>query len=183
MNIMIQDVSIGGYVPGVSVMHRLDPRTKLVGLIVLLIGVFATRTDVGLLVISCVVVTLVFLCRVGWRIWWWGLLRFSWMLLIARGDQHALQLERPTHQDWRIGASHNRAGSAHQFDAFGSASAGNNPLYGLDLYNHSTRPNQRLGATSPALETPSRAGGGSRRHTVVGDAVRASAATGAADHC
>jgi energy-coupling factor transport system permease protein len=85
MNIMIQDVSIGGYVPGVSVLHRLDPRTKLVGLIVLLIGVFATRTDVGLLTISCVVLTLVFLCRVGWRIWWWGLLRFSWMLLIAAG--------------------------------------------------------------------------------------------------
>ena len=85
MNIMIQDVSIGGYVPGDSVLHRLDPRTKLIGLIVLLIGVFATRTDVGLLIISCVVLTLVFLCRVGWRIWWWGLLRFSWMLLIAAG--------------------------------------------------------------------------------------------------
>ena len=55
MNIMIQDVSIGGYIPGDSVLHRLDPRTKLVGLIVLLIGVFATRTGIGLLIICCVV--------------------------------------------------------------------------------------------------------------------------------
>jgi energy-coupling factor transport system permease protein len=85
MNIMIQDVFIGGYVPGDSVLHRLDPRTKLIGLIVLLIGVFATRTDVGLLITSCVVLTLIFLCRVGRRVWWWGLLRFSWMLLIAAG--------------------------------------------------------------------------------------------------
>jgi energy-coupling factor transport system permease protein len=85
MNRLIQDVSIGGYVPGDSVLHRLDPRTKLIGLIVLLIGVFATRTDVGLLITCSVVTALMFLCRIGWRVWWWGLLRFSWMLFIAAG--------------------------------------------------------------------------------------------------
>jgi energy-coupling factor transport system permease protein len=85
MNRLIQDVSIGGYIPGESVLHRLDPRTKLVGLVVLLIGVFATRTGVGLLITCCVVLTLSFLCRIGWRVWWWGLVRFSWMLLIAAG--------------------------------------------------------------------------------------------------
>jgi energy-coupling factor transport system permease protein len=85
MNIMIQDVSIGGYVPGVSMLHQLDPRTKLVGLIVLLMGVFATRTDAGLLITCCMVLALIFLCSVGWRVWWWGLLRFAWMLLIAAG--------------------------------------------------------------------------------------------------
>ena len=85
MNRLIQDVSIGGYVPGDAVLHRLDPRTKLIGLVVLLIGIFATRTDVGLLISCCVVLPLIFLCRIGWRVWWWGLLRFSWMLLIAAG--------------------------------------------------------------------------------------------------
>ncbi|MGO9570362.1 MAG: energy-coupling factor transporter transmembrane component T family protein [Desulfomonilaceae bacterium] len=85
MTIMIQDVSIGGYIPGDSVLHRLDPRTKLVGLIVLLAGVFSTHTGVGLLIICCPVMSLISLCRVGWRVWWWGLLRFSWMLLIAAG--------------------------------------------------------------------------------------------------
>jgi energy-coupling factor transport system permease protein len=85
MNRFIQDVSIGGYIPGDSVLHRLDPRTKLVGLVVLLIGVFATRTDVGLLMTCGVVLTLSFLCRIGWRVWWWGLVRFSWMLLITAG--------------------------------------------------------------------------------------------------
>ena len=29
MNIIIQDVFIGGYVPGDSVLHRLDPRNKV----------------------------------------------------------------------------------------------------------------------------------------------------------
>jgi energy-coupling factor transport system permease protein len=81
----IQDVTIGGYVPGDSVIHALDPRTKLVGLVVLLTWVFVTRADAGLLAISCLVMMLAFLCRVGWIVWWWGLRRFSWMLLIAAG--------------------------------------------------------------------------------------------------
>ncbi len=138
MNIMIQDVSIGGYVPGDSVLHRLDPRTKLIGLIVLLIGVFATRTDVGLLITCCVVLTLIFLCAC----WMAGLVVGLASLFVdavdRRGDQYALQLGRPTHDDWPMGASHNRAGHAHQLDAFASASAGNNPIYGPDLYNNST---------------------------------------------
>lgn len=85
MNSMIQDVSIGGYIPGDSLLHRLDPRTKLAGLIVLLIGVFVTRTGIGLFINCCLVLTLISLCRIGWRVWWWGLLRFSWMLLITAG--------------------------------------------------------------------------------------------------
>jgi energy-coupling factor transport system permease protein len=85
MNIMIQDVSIGGYVPGVSVLHQLDPRTKLVGLVVLAIGIFATRTGPGILVTCSLVATLILLSGIGWRVWWWGLIRFSWMLLIAAG--------------------------------------------------------------------------------------------------
>ncbi len=83
MNSMIQDVSIGGYIPGDSLLHRLDPRTKLAGLIGLLIGVFVSRTGMGLFINCCLVLTLIFLCGIGWRVWWWGLLRFSWMLLIA----------------------------------------------------------------------------------------------------
>lgn len=95
MNIMIQDVSIGGYIPGESVMHRLDPRTKLVGLIVLGIGVFATRSGSGMLVTCCIVTTLVVLCGIGWRVWWWGLLRFSWMLLIVAGINVVFNLNGP----------------------------------------------------------------------------------------
>jgi energy-coupling factor transport system permease protein len=95
MKIMIQDASIGGYVPGESVLHRLDPRTKLVGLLVLAIGVFSTRTCLGMLITCCLVSTLIILCGIGWRIWWWGLIRFSWMLLIAAGINMAFNSSGP----------------------------------------------------------------------------------------
>ncbi|MGB6065237.1 MAG: energy-coupling factor transporter transmembrane component T [Desulfomonilaceae bacterium] len=85
MNKLMQDVFVGGYIPGDSMLHRLDPRTKLAGLAVLLVGVFATRTWGTLLFSSCLMLTLICLSGIGWRVWWWGLLRFSWMLIIVAG--------------------------------------------------------------------------------------------------
>ena len=116
MNIIIQDVFIGGYVPGDSVLHRLDPRTKLIGLIVLLIGVFATRTDVGLLITSCAGADSHFPVR-GWMA---GLVVGLASLFVdavdRRGDQYALQLGRPTHADWPMGASRHRTGYSRRSD-------------------------------------------------------------------
>jgi len=83
MKKLLQDVSIGGYIPGDSALHRLDPRTKLVGLLLMLIAVFITRTGLGLIVICCLMMTLMFMSGIGWSVWWWGLVRFSWMLAIA----------------------------------------------------------------------------------------------------
>ena len=37
---MLKDITLGQYFPGNSVIHRLDPRTKLVGLIVYIIALF-----------------------------------------------------------------------------------------------------------------------------------------------
>ncbi len=85
MNKLMQDVFIGGYIPGDSVLHGLDPRTKLAGLAVLLVWVFTTRTWSTLLATFCLMPALILLSGIGWRVWWWGLLRFSWMLIIAAG--------------------------------------------------------------------------------------------------
>lgn len=41
---MIRDITIGQYYPANSVIHRLDPRTKLVGTLVFLISLFAFRS-------------------------------------------------------------------------------------------------------------------------------------------
>ncbi len=47
MTLTTLDVFLGGYVPGTSVLHRLDPRTKLLGLILMLIGVFLGHSTGG----------------------------------------------------------------------------------------------------------------------------------------
>ncbi len=44
---MIRDITIGQYYPVDSVIHRLDPRTKLAGTMVFLMSLFVTRSPIG----------------------------------------------------------------------------------------------------------------------------------------
>jgi energy-coupling factor transport system permease protein len=76
----INDVPLGGYIPGDSALHRLDPRVKLAGMILLLSCVFLATTAAAMLLNALLIAMLAGLCHVGWRIWIWGLLRFAWML-------------------------------------------------------------------------------------------------------
>ena len=40
---MLQDITLGQYFPGNSILHRLDPRVKIILLFVLLIPIFMAR--------------------------------------------------------------------------------------------------------------------------------------------
>ena len=44
---MIRDITIGQYYPAKSVIHRLDPRTKLFGTLVFIISVFLFHSIAG----------------------------------------------------------------------------------------------------------------------------------------
>jgi energy-coupling factor transport system permease protein len=79
----ISDVSLGGYIPGHSLMHRLDPRTKLLGIALALAGVFLARSIQGAVVMTVSILGIAALSGAGWRIWFWGVSRFRWMLGIA----------------------------------------------------------------------------------------------------
>ena len=85
-----QDIAIGGYIPGNSFLHRLDPRVKLLGLMLLLAGIFLTRNPVGAVVNFGLVCCLAGLSAAGTRIWFWGLRRFIWMLVIVASINLAL---------------------------------------------------------------------------------------------
>jgi len=85
MSRTLQDISIGGYLPGDSLLHRLDPRTKLAGFVALLVCVFGGQSAVAGAASAIAVFGLACASGVGIRVWWWGLARFSWMLLIAAG--------------------------------------------------------------------------------------------------
>lgn len=74
------DIALGGYIPGDSPIHRLDPRIKLVGLMLMIAGVSLTASPTGIGLTFAVVLTAAGLCRTGWKVWWWALYRFVWML-------------------------------------------------------------------------------------------------------
>ncbi len=77
---MKTDITIGGYLPLDSVLHRLDPRTKLIGLIAFLSGVFWSPIASSVAATALPVVLLAVLTRAGWRVWFRCGSRFSWML-------------------------------------------------------------------------------------------------------
>jgi energy-coupling factor transport system permease protein len=76
---------MGGFLPLESVLHRLDPRTKLIGLAALLAAVFLSPKLSGIAVSTVAVASLAVLSRAGWKIWWSALARFFWMLIIVFG--------------------------------------------------------------------------------------------------
>lgn len=58
---MLKDITLGQYFPGSSIIHRLDPRTKLIGLIVYIIALFSAGNWVSyavMLAFLCVTVAL-----------------------------------------------------------------------------------------------------------------------------
>ena len=40
---MLKDITLGQYFPGNSIVHRLDPRTKLILLIVYIVSLFSAK--------------------------------------------------------------------------------------------------------------------------------------------
>jgi len=83
MSKLITDIAIGGYLPGDSILHRLDPRTKILGLIVMLIMVFSRPSSAGAIAIAFGTAIVALLCQAGRKIWVSELGRFKWMLVLA----------------------------------------------------------------------------------------------------
>ncbi len=76
-------MTIGGYIPQDTLLHRLDPRVKFIGFLLISIGALMTSTAGGVALVAVLIMALAGMCRAGWRIWLSGLLRFAWMLGIV----------------------------------------------------------------------------------------------------
>ncbi len=78
-----KEICFGGYLPGNSIIHRLDPRTKLLGFIVLLAIVFLTSRYYNIVFPMLSAVLILSLSNLGWRVWIDGIRKFQLMLLIT----------------------------------------------------------------------------------------------------
>lgn len=88
---MRNDITIGGYIPVDSTLHRLDPRTKLVGLLGILVAVFLFPNSSGVIAVSILVAVLAYLTHVGPLVWFRSCLRFALMLGIVFGSNVLLR--------------------------------------------------------------------------------------------
>ncbi len=61
---MLKDVTLGQFLPGVSPIHRLDPRAKILFLIALIVFIFITSNYISLALVAAFIVALVFMTRI-----------------------------------------------------------------------------------------------------------------------
>ncbi|NLG86349.1 MAG: energy-coupling factor transporter transmembrane protein EcfT [Firmicutes bacterium] len=64
---MLKDITLGQYVPGDSLLHRLDPRTKIIGSMLYIIALFLLKSWVGYVSITVFSIALVILSALPWR--------------------------------------------------------------------------------------------------------------------
>lgn len=64
---MIKDITIGQYFPGNSVIHRLDPRMKILLILALIVVVFLCNNFVSLLAVALMVVVLVAVSKIPFK--------------------------------------------------------------------------------------------------------------------
>ncbi len=91
---MIRDITIGQYYPGSSVIHRLDPRVKLLGTVLFVISVFLISTIPAFLIVTAALIGIIAISGVPLRFMLKGLkaifmiimLTFFFSLFLTPGD-------------------------------------------------------------------------------------------------
>ena len=61
----LKDITLGQYFPGNTLLHRLDPRTKLLGTVAYIVALFLAKGIVGYAVLLAVLAALIAVSRVG----------------------------------------------------------------------------------------------------------------------
>ena len=80
---MIRDITIGQYYPADSVIHKLDPRTKLAGTLIFIISVFLFHTVVGYAVATVFLAGMILISTVPVKFIFKGLKAIFMILLIT----------------------------------------------------------------------------------------------------
>jgi len=70
---MLRDITLGQYFPGNSVLHRLDPRGKLILLVMYIVALFLAKNFIGYILLAAVTVSLMLLSRIPFKLYLRGL--------------------------------------------------------------------------------------------------------------
>ena len=80
---MIRDITLGQYYPAKSVLHRMDPRAKLVGTLVFIISVFVFHTFPGYAVATLFLAGMIIISKVPPKFMFKGLKAIFMIMLIT----------------------------------------------------------------------------------------------------
>ena len=65
---MISDITLGQFFPGYSVLHKLDPRTKIIAAIIAIVAIFVVNNTVGFIFIAAATLLLIASSRISSRV-------------------------------------------------------------------------------------------------------------------
>jgi len=78
-----QDITLGQYIPGDSFLHRLDPRTKLISLLLLMIIIFLIKAFLALALLGALFFLALILSGLPWAYVFRGVRSFLWLFLFT----------------------------------------------------------------------------------------------------
>lgn len=99
---MIRDITIGQYYPTDSVIHRLDPRTKLVGTLVFLISLFAFRSFASYAVATVFLACVIKISKVPFKFMVKGLKAIVILMMITVVFNMFLTPGEPLFSVWKL---------------------------------------------------------------------------------
>jgi len=79
----LQDITLGQYMPGDSFLHRLDPRTKFISLLLLMIITLIIKTFPALALLAALFFLSLLLSRLSWAYVFRGVRSFIWLFLFT----------------------------------------------------------------------------------------------------
>lgn len=81
----LTDITLGQFLPGNSFLHKLDPRTKILSLLLLMGDIFLIKSFWGLFLLGALFFFALFLSQLSWSFVFRGVRSFMGLFLIAGG--------------------------------------------------------------------------------------------------
>jgi energy-coupling factor transport system permease protein len=98
---MLKDITIGQYIPGNSLLHRLDPRTKIVNLVIFMVGLFLVNNFIGYVFVTVCTAFLVVLSSIPVRVIVKGL-KPLWVIIVLTLGLHLFMTQGDIIWQWGI---------------------------------------------------------------------------------
>ena len=80
---MLKDITLGQYFPGNTIVHRLDPRTKLIAVVIYIVALFVAGNFLSTLVVAASLVLCVALSRIRPSALFKGLKPLAFIILLT----------------------------------------------------------------------------------------------------
>jgi len=79
----LKDITLGQFFPGNSILHRLDPRAKILLVVFYIVALFLAKNVLGYTLAACALVTAILLAKVGFRAVFRGMKPVAFIVLFT----------------------------------------------------------------------------------------------------